>query len=115
MRENLGRDISVADAAELAAMSNRNYLRRFKAEFGEAPLEYLLRTRFELICQLLIETDLPVDKIARRCGMGNGDRMGRLFRRRYGLSPTAYRTRGRTRPEDREAGYPATQAYGVVR
>lgn len=115
MRENLGRDISVADAAELAAMSNRNYLRRFKAEFGEAPLEYLLRTRFELICRLLIETDLPVDKIARRCGMGNGDRMGRLFRRRYGLSPTEYRTRRRTRSEDREVGSPPTQAYGIVR
>jgi transcriptional regulator GlxA family with amidase domain len=115
MRENLGKDISVADAAELAAMSNRNYLRRFKAEFGAAPLEYLLRTRFELICRLLIETDLPVDKIARRCGMGNGDRMGRLFRRRYGLSPTAYRVQARTRPEDRDAGHPVTEAYEAVR
>lgn len=115
MRDNLEQNISVADAAELAAMSNRNYFRRFKAEFGEAPLEFLLRTRFELICRLLIETDLPVDKVARRCGMGNGDRMGRLFRRRYGLSPTEYRAQGRTRAEDRETGYLGTQAYRAIR
>ena len=91
LKENYGEEISVSDAAKLAAMSVRNYLRRFKDESGMTPLEYLTRLRFEAICSMLIQTDLPVDKIARRCGMGNGDRLGRLFRKRYGVSPTAYR------------------------
>jgi transcriptional regulator GlxA family with amidase domain len=56
--------------------------------------------RFELICRLLLDSDLPVDKIARRCGMGNGDRLGRLFRRRYGMSPTSYRAEGGLGAED---------------
>lgn len=94
IKENFSKSISISDAAEVAAMSNRNYLRRFKAEFGVTPQQYLMNVRFELICRLLIESDLPVDKIARRCGMGNGDRLGRLFRRRYGMSPTAYRADG---------------------
>lgn len=101
MKENFGRAITIADAAEVAAMSNRNYLRRFKAEFGVTPQEYLMHTRFELICRLLVESDLPVDKIARRCGMGNGDRLGRLFRRRHGMSPTEYRANGLVRPHHR--------------
>jgi len=96
IRENYGDDISVSDAAAVAAMSVRNYLRRFKNESGLTPLEYLTRLRFEAICGMLIQTDLPVDKIARRCGMGNGDRLGRLFRKRYGVSPTAYRELLRT-------------------
>ena len=91
MRENFGSDISVSDAAAVAAMSVRNYLRRFKSEFGVTPLEYLMQLRFEAICAMLVGTKLPVDKIARRCGMGNGDRLGRLFRKRYGVSPTTYR------------------------
>ncbi|HEV3105325.1 MAG TPA: helix-turn-helix domain-containing protein [Trinickia sp.] len=91
MRENFGGDISVSDAAAVAAMSVRNYLRRFKSEFGVTPLEYLMQLRFEAICAMLVGTKLPVDKIARRCGMGNGDRLGRLFRKRYGVSPTIYR------------------------
>jgi transcriptional regulator GlxA family with amidase domain len=91
MRENFGSDISIADAAAVAAMSTRNYLRRFKSEFGVTPLEYLMQLRFEAIRSMLVGTKLPVDKIARHCGMGNGDRLGRLFRKRYGLSPTLYR------------------------
>jgi transcriptional regulator GlxA family with amidase domain len=89
--ENFGSDISISDAAGVAAMSVRNYLRRFKNEFRVTPLEYLLQIRFDAICAMLVETRLPVDKIARRCGMGNGDRLGRLFRKRFGVSPTAYR------------------------
>jgi transcriptional regulator GlxA family with amidase domain len=101
IRENFGEAISIADAAEVAAMSNRNYLRRFRSEFGVTPQQYLMDTRFKFICRLLIESDLPVEKIARRCGMGNGDRLGRHFRIRYGMSPTQYRAKGRTRPQNR--------------
>ena len=89
--------ISVADAARVAAMSERNYLRRFKWALGLTPSEYLLRARLDMICRLLMETDLPVDKIARRCGMGNGDRLAKIFRKRFSLSPTAYRNQGKTK------------------
>ena len=101
IKENYSEAISVAQAAEFAAMSKRNFQRRFKCEFGMTPLEYLLRTRFEVVCTMLKGTDLPVDKIARRCGMGDGNRLGRLFKERYGLSPTQYRVQQRFELEDR--------------
>lgn len=93
IKENYSKPISVAQAAESAAMSKRNFQRRFKDEFGMTPLEYLLRARFEVVRILLRTTDLPVDKIARRCGMGDGNRLGRLFKERYGMSPTRFRAR----------------------
>jgi transcriptional regulator GlxA family with amidase domain len=101
IRENFGEAISIADAAKVAAMSNRNYLRRFRSEFGVTPQQYLMDTRFKFICRLLVESDLPVEKIARRCGMGNGDRLGRHFCIRYGMSPTQYRAKGWARPQTR--------------
>lgn len=101
IRENYNKAISVAKAAESAAMSKRNFQRRFKCEFGMTPLEYLLRTRFEVVCTMLRNTDLPVDKIARRCGMGDGNRLGRLFKERYGVSPTQFRAQQHVESDER--------------
>jgi AraC-like DNA-binding protein len=91
IRENFTSDISVSAAAAVTAMSERNYVRRFKSECGVTPLEYVMRIRFEAVLSMLVETELPFDKIARRCGFGSGDRMGRMFRKRYDMSLTAYR------------------------
>ncbi|TKC92708.1 helix-turn-helix domain-containing protein [Trinickia terrae] len=91
LRENYKRSISITQAAEGAGMSERTFLRRFKAETSVTPSEYLLGIRLEAVCRLLIETSLPVDKIARRCGMGGGERLSRVFRRRFSSTPTKYR------------------------
>jgi transcriptional regulator GlxA family with amidase domain len=95
IQENYSKPISVAQAAESASMSKRNFRRRFKQEFGMTPLEYLLRTRFEVVRTLLSSTNVPIGKIARRCGMGDGNRLGRLFKERYGMSPTQFRAQRR--------------------
>jgi transcriptional regulator GlxA family with amidase domain len=100
MRENYIRPISIADAARVAAMSERNFLRRFKAQIGLTPSEYLLRARLDASCMLLAATDLPVDKIARRCGAGSGDGLAKIFRKRLSISPTEYRLAGRRKAAD---------------
>ncbi len=100
MRENYIRPITIADAAKVAAMSERNFLRRFKAQIGLTPSEYLLRARLDASCMLLAATDLPVDKIARRCGAGSGDGLAKIFRKRLSISPTEYRLAGRRKNAD---------------
>jgi transcriptional regulator GlxA family with amidase domain len=99
LRENCKRSISIAQAAEVAGMSERNFLRRFKVETGVTPSEYLLNARFEITCHLLKKTTLPVDKIARRCGLGSGERLSRVFRRRMSLTPSEYRAAHRGQVE----------------
>ncbi|MFL9893757.1 helix-turn-helix domain-containing protein [Paraburkholderia sp. RL17-383-BIF-A] len=95
MEANCDRPVSVADAAQVAAMSERNFLRRFKHEMQVTPSDYLLQIRLRIACNFLTETELPVDKIARRSGTGNGDRLAKIFRKRMALSPTEYRARSR--------------------
>ncbi|HWT36147.1 MAG TPA: helix-turn-helix domain-containing protein, partial [Paraburkholderia sp.] len=80
IRENYTRHISVAEAAEVAKMSERNFLRRFKAQVGLTPSEYLLRARLDASCLLLAETDMSIDGIARRCGVRSGDGLAKIFR-----------------------------------
>lgn len=103
IKGNYSNPISVAQAAEFVAMSKRNFQRRFKFEFGITPLEYLLRTRFEVVCEMLRNTNLPVDKIARRCGMGDGNRLGRLFKEKHGMSPTQFRAQQHVEQADPDA------------
>ncbi|MFM0055426.1 GlxA family transcriptional regulator [Paraburkholderia phytofirmans] len=91
LEANGARPISIDDAAQIAAMSERNFLRRFKSEMGVTPSEYLLYVRLDMSCRLLAKTSLPVDKIARRCGIGSGGRLAKLFRKHLLTTPTEYR------------------------
>lgn len=95
--ETNGDQLIVIDAAaQRAAMSERNFLRRFKAEMGVTPSDYLSYVRLDMSCRLLVETTLPVDKVARRCGLGSGGHLAKLFRKHLGSTPTEYRCSQRT-------------------
>lgn len=95
LEANGDRPIAIDDAAQVAAMSERNFLRRFKMEMGVTPSDYLLYIRLDMCCRLLLETDLPIDKIARRCGIGSGGRLSKLFRKHLNTTPTEYRNANR--------------------
>lgn len=95
---NGNRPVTIDEAAKVAAMSSRNFLRRFKLEIGVTPSDYLLFVRLDMCCRLLAETALPVDKVARRCGIGSGGRLSKIFRRYLGTTPTAYRAIKRRSP-----------------
>lgn len=90
---NCNRPISVTLAAQTAGMSDRSYLRHFREEMGVNPSDYLRRSRIELATTMLEMTDLPVDKIARRCGLTSGESLARLFKGVLGIAPTEYRSR----------------------
>jgi transcriptional regulator GlxA family with amidase domain len=93
LEQNSGRPISIGDAARTVAMSERNFLRLFKREMGLTPSQYLLRARLNLSCELLVRSDLPIDKIARRVGLTNGERLSKVFRKQFSMSATEYRYR----------------------
>jgi transcriptional regulator GlxA family with amidase domain len=100
LERNCGNPVSVIDAARLAAMSERNFWRLFKREMGLTPTQYLLRARLQLSCELLANSELPIDKIARRTGLSNGERMSKLFRKEFAMSPSEYRAQKRHQNAD---------------
>jgi len=91
LESNVDRPVSIDAAAQVAAMSERNFLRRFKSEIGMTPSDYLLRARLNMSCRMLVESRLPIDKIARRCGIGSGGQLAKLFRKYLATTPTDYR------------------------
>ena len=98
IKSNHAGSVSISELARRASMSERNFLRRFKSEVGQTPREYLARVRLENAQMLLVQTDLPVDKIARRCGLFNGDHLRRYFLKYLSVSPVDYRSLARNRP-----------------
>jgi transcriptional regulator GlxA family with amidase domain len=72
-------------------MSARTFARRFKVTTGTTPHRWLLDQRMLLAERLLEETDLGVDQIARRCGLGSADTVRHHFARRRRVSPLEYR------------------------
>ncbi|MFJ7566072.1 GlxA family transcriptional regulator [Herminiimonas sp. NPDC097707] len=94
--EHMAESINILSAANFVSMSERNFQRQFKRETGWTPHEFLLHLRLEAVRQQLTETDLPVDKIARRCGFLSGEHVSKLFRKHLSVSPCEYRRNERS-------------------
>ncbi|PMS37050.1 helix-turn-helix protein [Trinickia symbiotica] len=92
LKEHYGERVSISEMAKLALMSERNFQRRFRSEVGMTPHEYLSKVRLESARSLLDNTALPMDKIARHCGLFNGDHLRKQFLKRFGITPAEYRS-----------------------
>lgn len=76
-----------------SGLPGRTFKRRFKKATGLAPLEYVQNLRLEEAKQVLETTGLPIEEVAAAVGYEDIAFFRRLFRRRVGLTPAAYRRR----------------------
>lgn len=91
MNDRLSEQHSVTALARLAHMSTRTFARRFVAETGVTPMQWLAAQRV-LHARLLLETtDAPIDEIAASCGFGSATLFRHHFTREVGIAPSAYR------------------------
>ena len=92
--DHLDHDLSVPALADRAFMSPRNFARVFSREVGVTPAAYVESLRLER-ARTLLETghDLQLDEVALRCGFGTVETLRRVFGRRLGVNPNAYRNR----------------------
>lgn len=87
----LDQPTGVADLAAGAGLSVRTLIRRFHSELGTTPKRWLLTQRLARARELLERSDLPVDLVAERSGLGTPANLRAHFAREFGLSPTEYR------------------------
>ena len=104
--ERLDAQLDLATMAAHAAMSVRTFTRRFRDEVGMSPNQWLTQQRLTLARRLLETTDLSVDHVAQRVGIGTPASLRLHISASLGVSPTAYRRTFRSR--DRSA-VPAAQ------
>lgn len=91
IREHIQENISIADIAAQVFRSNQHLMRTFKKATGLSVLEYITNERLQLAKELLVDTDLPINRVADCVGYGNYSYFTRLFKRSVGLTPQAFR------------------------
>jgi len=89
--EHLDQEISVESLARRAHLAPRTFARRFRALTGTTPHRWVLEQRLVLAERLLESTELPVEAVARRSGVGSPDTLRHHLAARRGVSPAAYR------------------------
>jgi transcriptional regulator GlxA family with amidase domain len=96
--QHLAQPLSVADLAAHAGWAPRTLARRFLDETGLTPLRWLTAQRLLEARRLLEATDLSVDEVAARCGLGTAANLRLHLDRDTGTTPTAYRAAYQGRP-----------------
>ena len=95
MLERLEEPHPIGDLARRAVMSSRTFARRFVAETGTTPHQWLTEQRVIRAPELLEESDLPVGQVATRSGFGSAALLRHHFQACTGISATAYRSQHR--------------------
>lgn len=92
--KNLSQDLSLSRLARHAGMSTRTFTRRFRQETGVSPAAWVLNSRLDLARALLERaelSDLSIEEVARRSGIGTSAALRQNFKAVLGISPAGYR------------------------
>jgi AraC family carnitine catabolism transcriptional activator len=95
MRAHIEEPVSVPFIADALGVHQRALERAFKAADMGTPLARYLDLRLGRAQELLTQTTLPMLEVALACGFGSPANFSRVFRRRFGLTPTDHRQRGK--------------------
>jgi AraC-like DNA-binding protein/mannose-6-phosphate isomerase-like protein (cupin superfamily) len=96
MRANSSGSVTIEDVADKLRISARQLQRVFKEKNGGRSFSSVLEDiRLEGVCRRLTETDLTIDQIAALEGYANGSYLHAVFRKRFGITPSAYRLQQR--------------------
>ena len=88
---NLHRTIHIRDLSAVARRSPAHFARKFKLAIGESPHAYVVRSRLERACHLMMTGAASLSEIALSVGFSDQAHLCRLFREAFGQSPASWR------------------------
>ena len=101
--DNYASSAPVAAMADHCGLTERSLLRRFKRATGQTPADYIQTLRIEEAKQVLETSTSPIDKVAEDVGYTETSSFRNAFRKRVGMSASAYRKKWSTRAKDTAA------------
>ena len=91
VRDNVGKELSVAELAQVIGMSQYYFSKLFKASTGTTPHQYVMRQRVERAQELLRGTPTSLAEVATLVGFETQSHFTSVFRRLLGITPKRYR------------------------
>jgi transcriptional regulator GlxA family with amidase domain len=95
IQSHLRSDLSVEALATRACLSPRHFARAFKQRLGTTPAAFVEEARLAEASRRLSTRSARIESVARSVGYAGGDVFRRAFERRFGVSPSNYRSRFR--------------------
>src|SRR5215471_10105336 len=97
-KRNPGKNVLLSNLAAETGQSLFHAHRTLRAVLGETPKHFTLRLRVDRAAALLISSQASILDIALACGFESHEAFCRAFRRRFQVSPSAYRRSVRMGP-----------------
>lgn len=83
--------LGIEELAQLTNQSLSSFKKTFKQVFNDTPNNYLIGKRIEKVAQLLVVSNDTLSNIAYDCQFKTLAHMSRVFKVKYGVSPSEYR------------------------
>jgi len=96
IREHACEGVDVGDVLRAVPLSRSTLERRFISIMGHSPKHEILRVRLNRAKQLLAESDFSLDQIAEKIGLEHTEYLGRIFKKKIGVTPAKFRAMSRT-------------------
>lgn len=94
--ERLTEDLSVQTLCSHFHLAHNEIYSIFKGYFQTTPAEYIKQKRLHAACELLKRTNLPINKIAIKCGIPDYNYFSKIFKQTFKIPPSAYRKKYKT-------------------
>ena len=91
VRDNIAREVSVAQLAKTVGISQYYFSKLFKMSTGTTPHQYVMRQRVERAQELLRDGDLALADVATQVGFETQSHFTSVFRQLVGVTPKRYR------------------------
>ncbi len=90
IRKNLKQGLTIDQLSEASGESARTFQRRFRAETGRTPAEFVEDVRMQA-ARAMLEAGASVKVAARQGGFTSEEHLARIFRKRLDMTPSQYR------------------------
>ncbi|MFN6964411.1 MAG: helix-turn-helix domain-containing protein [Pyrinomonadaceae bacterium] len=88
---HLDDDLTLADIAAAAGLSQFHFARAFRRSTGLTPQQYVTQRRIELAKRLLQDRDIPLVEVSLQAGFKNQSHFTTLFKKATSLTPKVWR------------------------
>ena len=82
---------SIENLAQLTNCSLSTFKRRFQELYGTSPGKYIMEHRLDKVAECLRVSDEAISHIGYDLGFESPEHLSRVFKKKFGLTPSAYR------------------------
>ena len=91
INDRLSERLDIGELASMVYLSHTGLIKKFTKQLGIPPSKYIIMLRMRYAKQLLLESSLPINEIAERCGYASAYYFANAFHKSFGVSPSEYR------------------------